>query len=67
MLFFKSRRMAAVCILLSILCTRLSMSRITCFCAERCFLNNVQCIMEDVINLCVSRSVHDNVIIKLFL
>ena len=39
MLFWKSRRMASVCILLSILCARLSMSWISCVSVERCFLN----------------------------
>ena len=39
MLFWKSRRMASVCILLSILCARLSMSWISCVSVERCFIN----------------------------
>ena len=39
MFFWKSRRMASVCILLSILCARLSMSSISCVSCERCFLN----------------------------
>ncbi len=37
--FWKSRRMASVCILLSILCARLPMSWISCVSVERCFLN----------------------------
>ena len=37
--FWKSRRMASVCILLSILCARLSISWMSCVSVERCFLN----------------------------
>ena len=37
--FWKSRRMASVRILLSILCARLSMSWISCISVGRCFLN----------------------------
>ena len=37
--FWKSRRMASVYILLSILCARLSMSWINCVSVERCFQN----------------------------
>ena len=37
--FGKSRRMASVCILLSILCARLSISWMSCVSVERYFLN----------------------------
>ena len=39
MFFLKSRRMASLCIPLSILCARLSMGWISCVSVERCFLN----------------------------
>ena len=42
MLFLKSRKMASVCILSSILCARLYMSWISCVSVERCFLNLFQ-------------------------
>ena len=44
--------MASVCILLSILCARLSMSWISCVSVERCFLNP-RCASWSM--LCVSR------------
>ena len=53
--FCKSRRMASVCILLSILCARLSMSWISCVSVERCCLNPccASCRMSCVSRCCM--------------
>ena len=37
--FWKNRRMGSVCILLSMLCPRLSTSWISCVSVDQCFLN----------------------------
>ena len=68
--FWKSRRMASVCIILSIMCERLSMSWISCVSLERCFLNpccaswRMLCLSRCCLNVsfCLGVAVRDGVV-----